>query len=505
LLGAPCATTDWSAGGIRCRLEQKHELASGANIPLTLCVPFQDFRVAVDVQARVVRVADEGADLALQFIDLPPRARELLYFFSENLLRGEMAPIDGTIKRLDLPVTPPSPQAPKPPPSAQTRTRSLRTLAIGASYVLIGTVLTGLLAHALYKSLFVVAAEQAMVYAPTVDLIGPNDGVVAAVYVREGEQVAAGDPLVDLQSTRLEQQLSEARIQEREANIEAEQLEAMIAHERDTLRPYEAIATDQLAAAQARLASAEKYQSLLERQRNRMGPLIGAGYVSEQELDRVDTGLAQAVSAVTVARTELQVARAAHLAARQGRYFTANRLEGKLPELKSELIAVREKSKLAASRMRDLEERVGSLTLRAPVAGRVRQAPLVAGSAVTGGAVVVSLQTDERPRVYAVVRSDRLERVTIGRRASVHVPALASDLDAEVIAIEPRIWTLSENVRRLLGNPADGGLVVLAFDDAAERAQVFNPGLPVLVEMGGLRGSRRKDEKWIAQAHSTRY
>jgi multidrug resistance efflux pump len=472
-------------------------MAVGDCIPVTLCVPFQDFRVAVDVQARLVRVADGGGDIALQFIDLQPRARELLYYFSENLLRGEMAPIDGTIRRLDLPVTPPAPQAPKPAAAIEKRGRDVRAWLVGGGYAAAGIVLTAFLGMALYKSLFVVSAEQAMVYAPTVDLIGPDDGVVAEVYVREGDQVAAGDPLVDLQSTRLAQQLSEARIKEREANIEAERLDSLITQERNTLRPYESITADQLKAANARLASAQDYRALLERQRTRMQELINEGYVSTQELDKVETNFAMAVGAVTVAQSELQVARAAELAARSGRYYTSNRLEGKLPELQAELIAVRQRASLANARVRDLETQAAQLSLRAPLAGRVRQVPVVAGSVVSGGSLVVSLQTDSQPRVYAVVRSDRLARVTLGRRANVYVPAISRDLDAEVIGIEPRIWTLPDNVRRLLGNPADAGLVILAFNDKTG-SEAFNPGLPVLVEVGGLSDTR--GFQWLARA-----
>jgi multidrug resistance efflux pump len=513
LRGSPCATTNWSAGGFRCRPEQKQELASGECIPVTLCVPFQDFRVAVDVQAKVVRISEDGSDLALQFIELPPRARELLYFFSENLLRGEMAPIDGTIRRLDLPVTPPSPQAPKPPASTENRTRGLRSWMIGSSYVLIGTLLTTCLSYVLYKSLFVVTAEQAMVYAPTVDLIGPDNAVISGVYVQEGDEVSAGTPLVELTSTRLAQQLSEARIQEREAKIDADRLASLVAQEHDTLRPYQTIAGDQVAAALARLDAAEQNSALLQRQRDRMKQLIAEGYVSAQELDKVESSLSLALGSVNVAKSELQVARSAEQAARQGRYFTSNRLEGRLPELKAELVATRDKVALASARVQELEAQSRQLTLRAPVAGRVRQAPLVAGSSVSAGAVVVSLQTDELPRVYAVVRSDHLERIGMGRRASVHVPAISLDLDAQVIAIEPRIWTLPENVRRLLGNPADAGLVVLSLDDSSAEGAVFNPGLPVLVEMGGLRdtaaarwlsrilgGGEQEAKQWIARA-----
>lgn len=496
LQGEPCTTTDWSAGGMRCRLAQTTQLKQGDDVPVTLCVPFQDFRVSVDARARVVRMADDSADVALQFIDLQPRARELLYYFSENLLRGEMAQIDGAIKRIDLPVTPPPPHPPQPPAGGEANKRGRRAWLIGGSYAAVATVLTAWLGYALYKALFVISAEQAMVYAPTVDMIGPDDGVVDAVYVREGDQVAAGDSLVDLSSTRLAQQLTEARIQERQAKIDIEHIGELIAQEKKTLLPYGAMAVDQLNAANARLQSAQKYLDLTGRQHSRMIALLKEGYVSTQELDKVESNLAMAQGAVSVARSELQVARTAELAARTGRYYTSNRLEGRLPELESDLIAARQKEALASTRVQELEAQAGQLSLRAPVAGRVRQLPVVAGSVVNGGSLVISLQTDERPRVYAVVSSARLERVTIGRRASVYVPAIGRDLDAEVIAIEPRIWTLPENVRRLLGNPADAGLVVLNFEPEPAEGAAFNPGLPVLVEVGGLRDSR--GFRWMA-------
>jgi HlyD family secretion protein len=123
------------------------------------------------------------------------------------------------------------------------------------------------------------------------------------------------------------------------------------------------------------------------------------------------------------------------------------------------------------------------------MSGRVRQVPVVAGGAVSGGMLAVSLQTDDRPRVYALVPSEQLARIAIGHRATVYVPALSRELDANVVSVEPRIWSLPENVRRLFGNPSDGGLVVLSFLPDEQEVATLHPGLPVTVEMGS-EGSR---------------
>jgi len=487
---------DWSVGGFRYRPEPPQDFVVGDATPITLCVPFHGFNVSVEVQARVVRIVKETGDVALQFIDLPARAKELLHYFSDNLLRGEMAPIEGTIKRLDLPVTPPRPEPPKPAAQGSGNERRVRNWFVGSAYLTVGVVLAGSLAYTLYKTIFLVPSEQAMVYASTVDLIGPEDGTVSAVHVRDGDAVAAGDPLVSIRSPRLERLLSEARIQEREAKITRERLISLIAHEERTLRPYGEITADQLTAARARLSAAQENVALLQRQRARMAPLLGGGYVSTQELDRVDTDLQRAQSAVLAAQAELRIADAAHTAARSGTYFTANRLEGELPQLQVDLIAATERVSLATARLKELEEEAERLQLRAPVSGRVRQVTVVAGSAVSGGAMVVSLQADERPRVYAMVPSEKLARIVIGTHATVYVPALSKDVKAEVVAIEPRIWMLPSNVRRLLGDPASAGLVILSFGPEQSDVNALHPGLPVAVEFAGEGPSRAV--RWVA-------
>jgi multidrug efflux system membrane fusion protein len=492
-------TIDWSTEGLRFRAGEPGEFSVGEVVRLSLSVPFQEFSVSTEVEARIVRAEASSGDVALQFVDLPARARELLKYFSENLVRGEMAPIDGTIMRLDLPVTPPRPEAPKAPaPISGQAPRDTRPWLVGSTYLTTGVVLAGALLYTLYRTVFLVPAEQAMLYAPTADLIVPEDGTVSAVYVSEGDNVKLGERLMTIASPRLDQLLSEARIREREAVIAQRRAAAMAETERRTLIPYRDIASDQLAAAEARLSSAERQAAMLERRLERIAPLVAEGYVSAQEADQTETDLQRARASVIEAQAQLRIAGAAQQAAQSGKYFTSNRLEGRLPELQAELVAARAQVELAGTRLKELERQADRLTLRAPVAGRVRQVSVIAGSAVTGGRPAISLMSDEPPQVYAVVPADKLAKIAIGHRANVFVPALSRQVGAEVVSVEPRIWALPENVRRMLGDPSEGGLVVLALAFEEQETGTLYPGLPVSVEMGNE--AAQHGVRWVSNA-----
>lgn len=486
--GVSCTAIDWSTAGLRFRPSKLTSDQPGFNVDdvirVVLSVPFQEFNVSTEIQARVIRIDAAQGDVALQFIDLPVRAKELLHYFSENLLRGEMAPIDGAIKRLDLPVTPPRPEAPKLPAQAKGQGRDVRPWLVGSTYISLGAVLAGALLYTLYRTIFLVPSEHAMLYAPMVDLIAPEDGTVSAVYVADGEQVAAGHRLLSITSPRLEQLLSEAHIRQQEATITQQRFATLVETERRTLVPYRDIASDQMVAAQARLLSSEKQAAMLERQHERFAPLLKEGYVSVQQADQIETDLLRAREAVTEAQAQVRIARAAHEASRTGKYYTSNRLEGRLPELQAELVAAKAQTLLAKSRVQELERQAEKLTLRAPVSGRVRQVSVVTGGAVTGGKPAVSLLTNQMPQVYAMVPADKLAKIAIGHRAKVFVPALAREIEAQVVSVEPRIWTLPENVRRMLGDPSGGGLVVLALTFKGQDSKALYPGLPVSVEMG---------------------
>jgi HlyD family secretion protein len=482
--GATYKALDWSVEGLRFRPAEPAGFKCGDRIDLGLSIPFQGFNVALDVQARVVRTDSSAGDVALQLVDVAPRAKALLEYFSVNLMRGEMASIEGTIKCLDLPVTPPPPKAPAvfEPGPAQAR-RHVRSWLWGSSYILFGVALTIGLLYTLYVNVFFVPSEKALLYAPTADLIAPEDGTVSVIFVREGERVAEGDPLLQIKSPQFERLLSEARIKVREAEVAQERLSALIETEDTALETYRRIASDQVVGSQARLAAAQEELRLLEHQHERVLSLSNQKMVSTQDLERVQTDQHRARESVLEAQAELRIARAAQEAAQAGKYFTSNRLEGRLPELKTELVAAQAQIDLAKTRLTELERQADQLTLRAPGPGYVRRIPVAAGNAIAGGTLAISLLTDQAPQVYALLASDQLDQIALGAVAHVFVPALSREVEAKVVAVEPRLWALPDDLQRLFGEASDGGLAVLDISPGELETASLQPGLPVLVEL----------------------
>lgn len=482
--GESYIAADWSINGLKFRTENRDAFTAGEVFGMALTVPFQEFRIEVQLQSRVVRVEPTGF-VAIQYVDPPMRACELLQHFSENLLRGEMAPIADTIRRLDLPSTPPRPEAPLVAGAVEAKSSIRRTWRKAAVYMTLGVLLASFLSWKVYKGLVVVSSDHAMVYTPSIDVTGPGEGIVSAVHVKEGQQVAAGDTLLTVRSPQLEQLVFAAQQEVGDLKIARDRLATLVAKEKSTLAPYRQITDDQLVAARARLAAAQQSVRLLELQHQRMSSLIEGGYVSKFELDSVETALQRARANVQAEQAELRIAETAKEAAGKGSYYTANRLEGDLPQLESDLEAARGRVALAEAHQAELQRQAEALTLKAPTAGRVRQLVAFEGAAIRSGSALLSLQAEQSPTVYALIPAEKLAKISIGNKASVFVPAVSSTIDAEVIAIEPRTWALPDGLRQMLGDPADLALVILQMKGPQERLAGVAPGLPASVEFGG--------------------
>lgn len=283
-------------------------------------------------------------------------------------------------------------------------------------------------------------------------LVAERDGVIAAIYVRRGDRVRAGAPLLSLNCTAEQAGAAAARADARATAAAAALVDGgaraedrMVAHAR--VAQAEARARD----ADAALARAE--------------PLVGRGFVAGSRLDTLRADATVAAAAVTAARAE-----AAALA------------NGARPEERRNAGARADAAAASADAARAVADRC---TLRAPIAGtvvRILRRTGEASGAATATPLIVMADLSQ-----VMVRAEIADRdapsVQVGDHAVITIDGVPGRWSARVAELagqmgRPTARTLDPTDRF----DRDVREALLLFDHRPA-SQVI--GLRVNVEFGG--------------------
>lgn len=272
---------------------------------------------------------------------------------------------------------------------------------------------------------------------------------IVAIHVREGQRVAAGQPLVELERTRGEAATAAAL-------AEAErQREALAEQEAGARSETIAQARARVAAAQAQARDAEAYIA-------RVQPLGERQLVAASEVDR-------ARAAANASRAEVRAAQAALLELERG--------------TRQERIAQAQAAARAAeAQVRGQQATLDKLRLVAPRAGVVDSLPYRLGDQAPVGAPLAVLLVGEAPFARVYVPEPIRAGIAVGQRARIHIVG--------------RDGTLAGRVRMIRSEPSFTPYYALTGDDAARLsylaevqldpgAGTLPAGLPVRVEFEG--------------------
>ncbi|MFC5438069.1 HlyD family secretion protein [Rhodanobacter umsongensis] len=285
-----------------------------------------------------------------------------------------------------------------------------------------------------------------------ITLPAPAAERIVAIDVREGEQVGAGQPLLQLDPTHARSELAAAEAQ-------AQQQREVLAELRTGPRSEEIDkARANLAAALAQAREARAYYA-------RLAPLKGKGYVAAADLDRARASAGDAGGQVAAARAALD-----------------QLLHGTRPEQIAQAQAALAAAVAQASAQQVL---LGKLAIVAPRAGRIDSLPYRLGDQAPVGAPVAILLAGDAPyaRIY----------VPEPLRAGVHLG------DAIQVFVAGRDKPYAGKVRMIRSEPNFTPYYALTGDDAARLSYLAEvtlgtdalelpAGLPVRVE---FRGSTR--------------
>ena len=225
---------------------------------------------------------------------------------------------------------------------------------------------------------------------------------IVAITVKEGDTVAAGDLLLELDARRVEAQLAQAEAERARAEAALQEL-------------LHGARSESIDAARAELARSDVASADAQRERTRAAELRRRGLNAQADLDRADTALRSAHAAAAAARARLQ-----------------ELTHGTRPESIDQAQAALAGAVAQVDELRLTRERY---RVRAPQAGRIDALPFKLGDQPPKGATVVSLLTGSAPYARLFVPESQRAALANGARLRVQVDGLAAPYTARVVRL----------------------------------------------------------------------
>lgn len=487
---------DWSLGGLRVEAFPGSLPSPGDSVGLQLTLPFQGFDVTFDVGAEVVRTNPATAMIALRFVDLGEREREIMSHFLEELVRGSMVDVEDTIQRIDVPVTPASTKPDANPLSkVPARRWPMKMVVMSTIYGILGLMVLSYTAVLLYSNFYRLEVRTAVISAPVETITATADGRLNWSDVRPGDRVRAGDVVVKLIDSQLQREieLAEIEVQDRKAKLSS--LKHRHLEELDRIRGYATVEMKNIRQTKLEVEALKEQLDLAERQERRLIQLRSLGYTTAVKLE-------EASRQVIASRKDLEI-RQLELKARielsenniGRRLYSGNEtigtgdLIGKSGEIEGDIklaehqIDIAQQRYIASLRHRD------RMAVRAPFDGLVLDIPRQNDANIRRGDVLAVIEQRKLREVTAFLNQDEVLHVGDGDEASVFIPALNETLKAQVIRVDRTSGFVEEQKRaqnpgyRWRGPVDRSAKVTLAFSDRSRIADPdrYRSGLPVIV------------------------
>lgn len=219
-------------------------------------------------------------------------------------------------------------------------------------------------------------------------------GTVARVLVQDHERVTRGRPLVEIDPADYRSAVSEKEAALAQARAQVAVTRARIDED-----------GKDLAAARARVESAEAQAVQAEKEMNRNGDLLAAGAVSQSQYDEAETTWKLAAAQTTSARAELEAAAAA------------------LRSGKAQLDAAQSDATSANLALDTAGRNLGRATVVAPMAGTVAQRNVDPGKYVSVGQPLLALVGADSVWVTANFKETQIHKIHEGMPVTLDVDA----------------------------------------------------------------------------------
>jgi len=253
-------------------------------------------------------------------------------------------------------------------------------------------------------------------------LSSPVGGRLLRVLVREGEAVEAGDVLARIDPLALRSRVEQTRARMRDLAEQAKGIDRKRPKEGELARArlLESVAEEALVVAQSEHAEARAELTKAENDAKRDRRLRESGSITPGELDDIELALTRAQEAEAARARGILIRKLQVRVARLGCEILAETCK----DFDWEEQACRERIKAVEAELTVLEDDLGRVEIRAPIAGVVLRRHRESETVVAAGVPVIEIGDIRRLEVEADVLSESAARMHIGQDVEVFGRAL---------------------------------------------------------------------------------
>jgi len=448
--GHQLRAADWSLGGLKVTGFPGDLPTAGVELPLALTLPFQGFDVSFEAKAEVVRTNAVEKMFAVRFTEIGERERELMQHFIEELVRGSMSDVEDTIQRIDVPVTPArlEPDAKKIPENMPVRRWPVKTLVMTAMYTIAGFIVFGYAGLLGYSNFYRMEIQTAVISAPIETVTAQADGQVLLTGLKPGDEVRAGEVVVNLVDNQLERDIELADIAVRERKAQLAFLKQKQTEELERLKGYAALEMKNVKQSKIELDGLQSQLSLAEQQHTRLKILYDKGYATESKLDEAEKQILDLKKQVDRQRVEL--ASLADLADQNfgKRLYTGHNLEGQAVEVEAQVKLTEHEISLAEQRRESYEKQRARAAVVSPFDGTILSIPRIDKGSVRKGDTLAVIEQRKDRRVTAFLNQDEVLKVGLGDEALIYIPAVGETHKGRVTEIDRTSGFVKEQDQR---------------------------------------------------------
>ena len=489
--GHDMRATDWSLGGLRVDGYPGELPVAGAELPFHLTLPFQGFDVSFDIKAEVVRTNTADKMFAVRYTEIGERERELMQHFIEELVRGSMSDVEDTIQRIDVPVTPArlEPDTKKIPDNMPVRRWPVKTVVMTTFYTLAGLVIFGYAGLLGYSNFYRMEIQTAVISAPVETVTAQADGQILLTGLKPGDEVRAGEVVVNVVDNALEREIELADIAIKEQKAQLAFLKQKQSEELERLKGYAALEMKSVRQSKVELEGLQNQLALTQQQYERMRTLYEKGYATETKLDDVRKQIIELKSQIEQKRIELSTR--ADIADQNfgKRLYTGHNLEGQAQEVEAQVRLAEHKITLAEQRRQAFEKQRERASVVSPFDGTVLLLPRIDRGSVRKGDTLAVIEQRKDRRVTAFLNQDEILKVGLGDEALVFIPALGETVRGRVTEIDRTTGFVREQDQRQSPGygwrgPSDrSAKITIEFSEPEKVADYrkYRSGLPAVV------------------------
>ncbi|GLH81487.1 transporter [Bradyrhizobium sp. SSBR45G] len=241
---------------------------------------------------------------------------------------------------------------------------------------------------------YIESTNNAYLRADQVAMAPRVSGQIAEIYVKDNEDVAAGQPLLKIDARRYEMTVRQAK-----ATVDAR--EADVAKSEADLSQQDAV----IAQAQADVTAAQANSNLADKEFERAAALAVRGFATQQKNEQTESALTQARSTVSLKQAVLDAARQ------------------KVATLRAQLAQARAQLDAAKESLSQAEIDLNDTVLKSPIAGRVGDRTVQLGQFAQPGTRLLTVVPTQQLYLVANFKETQVQRMRPGQLAHISVDA----------------------------------------------------------------------------------